>query len=326
MGEGERSGELEAVLVDGVERLDVYFRLFLSKVIVSGISAVAIVVVIWIVDPVVGVLVALFAAALVAVPAIEFRALESHMRFWSDSYRPLAAEFVDRLQGMATLKMFGAARGRGKRTGPPRPRRARLGDPADQRVGRLLGLHGVRRGRRRRGRARGRRVPARRRRDPTPQLMLILLLAGECFLPAREIHDAMHLAVWGMSKCERAFAVLDTEPAVVTARAGARPEPRAGGIVVQDVTFRYRPGDEPALEDVSFSVGAGETVAIVGPSGAGKTTLASLLLRFADPETGTIGSAAPTCARSIRATSGARSAWCRRTRSCSTRRSPGTSG
>ena len=82
--------------------------------IVAGISAVAIVVVIWIVDPVVGVLVALFAAALVAIPPVEYRALESHMRFWSDSYRPLAAEFVDGLQGMATLKMFGAAGRRGE--------------------------------------------------------------------------------------------------------------------------------------------------------------------------------------------------------------------
>ncbi len=109
----ERSGELEAVLVDGVEKLDAYFRLFLSKVIVAGISAVAIVIVIWIVDPVVGAVVAVFAAIVVAIPPVEYRALGSHMRFWSESYRPLAAEFVDALQGMATLKMFGAARRRG---------------------------------------------------------------------------------------------------------------------------------------------------------------------------------------------------------------------
>jgi ABC-type multidrug transport system fused ATPase/permease subunit len=118
--------------------------------------------------------------------------------------------------------------------------------------------------------------------------MLILLLAGECFLPAREINEAMHLAVWGMSKCERAFAVLETEPAVGPPPRREAIEPAGADIVVEDVTFRYRPGDAPALKDVSFSVAAGETVAIVGPSGAGKTTLASLLLRFADPEAGTI--------------------------------------
>ena len=284
----ERSGELEAVLVDGVERLDVYFRLFLSKVIVAGISAVAIVVVIWIVDPVVGVLVALFAAALVAIPPVEYRALESHMRFWSDSYRPLAAEFVDGLQGMATLKMFGAAGRRGedlfRRAHDVRDSAIRLTNVSAVFWGIMAFIAGA-------GVAVALAAGAFRLADGafTPrQLMLILLLAGECFLPAREINEAMHLAVWGMSKCERAFAVLETEPAVGPPRHREPVEPAGAGIVVEDVTFRYRPGDAPALQDVSFSVGAGETVAIVGPSGAGKTTLASLLLRFADPEVGTI--------------------------------------
>ena len=283
---GERSGELEAVLVDGVERLDVYFRLFLSKVIVAGISAVAIVVVIWIVDPVVGALVALFAAALVAIPPIEYRALETHMRFWSESYRPLAAEFVDGLQGMATLKMFGAARRRGedlfRRAHDVRDSAIGLTKVSAVFWGIMAFVAGA-------GVAVALAAGAFRLADGaiTPaQLMLILLLAGECFLPAREINEAMHTAVWGMSKCERAFAVLETEPAVGPPRDREPHEPAGAGIVVEDVTFRYRPGDAPALQDVSFSVGAGETVAIVGPSGAGKTTLASLLLRFADPEAG----------------------------------------
>ena len=56
--------------------------------------------------------------------------------------------------------------------------------------------------------------------------MLILLLVGECFLPAREINEAMHLAVWGMSKCERAFAVLETEPAGDRRRIASRSSPR----------------------------------------------------------------------------------------------------
>ena len=69
-------------------------------------------------------------------------------------------------------------------------------------------------------------------RSAPSDLLLILLLAGECFLPAREINEAMHNAVWGMSKCERAFAVLEspTERRDARAdRAGRRPPAPTSG-------------------------------------------------------------------------------------------------
>ena len=67
------------------------------------------------------------------------------------------------------------------------------------------------------------------------------------------------------------------------------PEPAQGAIAFRDVSFRYasRP-DDSALDRVSFTVAPGETVAIVGPSGAGKTTIFNLLLRFYDPSNGVI--------------------------------------
>ena len=208
----ERTGELEAVMVDGVEKLDAYFRLFLAKVIVAALTAVTVVIVVIAIDPVAGAVIAAFALVVVLLPSWEYRALGSRMAFWSDNYRPLSAEFVDNLQGMSTLKTFGVARRRGEELA------ARSADVRDAAIklistsgifwGLMLFAAGA-------GVAAGLTIGAFRLASgdlTTRQLFLILLLAGECFLPAREIHDAMHLAVWGMSKVERAFSVLTETP------------------------------------------------------------------------------------------------------------------
>jgi len=284
----ERSGELEAVLVDGVERLDAYFRLFLAKVIAASLSAAAIVVTVVIIDPPTGLCVAVFACAVMFTPSVEYRALGPRMRFWSDSYRPLTAEFVDNLQGMTTLKMFGVADQRGRELAA---RSARVRDAAI----RLISMSGIFTGlmamAAAAGVAAGLAVGGFRLaagQITTQQLLLILLLAGECFRPAREIHDAMHSAVWGMSKVERAFSILQVTPPAA-AVAGAVPSAGGGAPAVsfEDVSFGYRPG-RTVLDSVSFTAAAGQSLAIVGASGAGKTTIAALLLRFFDPQSGRI--------------------------------------
>jgi len=295
----ERSGELQAVLVDGVERMDAYFRLFLAKVIVAGIASAAIIaIVIWI-DPVAGSVVAAFALVVIFLPSVEYRALGPRMGFWSNSYRPLAAEFVDNLQGMATLKTFGVAERRGREL------ERRSADVRDGGI-RLISISGVYWGimtlAAAAGVAAGLSAGAIRLADgqlTTQHLLLILLLAVECFGPARDIHNAMHSAVWGMAKAERAFAVLAAQPDVPSAPPTAAVTGPVTGVAsghsrtgpplqFEAVTFRYRPGGRAALADVSFTVAPGETVAVVGASGAGKTTIASLALRFFDPQSGRI--------------------------------------
>lgn len=88
---------------------------------------------------------------------------------------------------------------------------------------------------------------------------------------------------------ERIFELLEVQPTIAAPdRPAHLPAPR-GEIEFNDITFNYpaRP-DEPALANVTFSIKQGERVAIVGPSGAGKTTLFQLALRFYDPQSGTI--------------------------------------
>ena len=85
---------------------------------------------------------------------------------------------------------------------------------------------------------------------------------------------------------QKIFGVLDTRPSV-RQRPGAVDMPRSGEISVDHVTFAY--GDnEPVLHDVSLHVADGERIALVGPTGAGKSTLAKLVARFYDPVAGSI--------------------------------------
>ena len=87
------------------------------------------------------------------------------------------------------------------------------------------------------------------------------------------------------------LAELGAEPAVIVEAVNPKtlPKPVQGSVRFEEVLFRYptRP-DSPALDRFDLSIAPGETVAIVGPSGAGKTTVFNLLLRFYDPEAGTI--------------------------------------
>ena len=87
----------------------------------------------------------------------------------------------------------------------------------------------------------------------------------------------------------RIFELLDTTPTVTDAVAPiALPRPRRGEAALEHVHFKYQPDLPDALHDVSLHIGPGEIVALVGPSGAGKTTVASLLPRFWDVTGGRI--------------------------------------
>jgi ATP-binding cassette subfamily B protein len=119
------------------------------------------------------------------------------------------------------------------------------------------------------------------------ELLLVMGYLTQLYSPLRTMSRTAGKLQASLASCERAFALLDEAPDVPERRR-ARALPRAVGAVEFDrVSFGYD-GGPPVLEDVSFGVEPGARVAIVGVTGAGKTTLISLLTRFYDPRAGEI--------------------------------------
>ncbi|HEV2301768.1 MAG TPA: ABC transporter ATP-binding protein [Stellaceae bacterium] len=119
-------------------------------------------------------------------------------------------------------------------------------------------------------------------------LPLLILLGLASFLPISEIAQTSRQLADTIASTRRLYAVNREEPAVHDGPARP-PAPKGGSeIRFEAVGFTYPGGARPALDDISLEIPAGATVALVGPSGAGKTTLANLLLRFWDPDRGHI--------------------------------------
>jgi len=119
------------------------------------------------------------------------------------------------------------------------------------------------------------------------QLLLVMGYLTQLYEPLKTISRKAASLQSYLASAERAFALLDERPDVPE-RLHARSLVRAAGAVeFQHVSFAYN-SDRPALHDVSFAVPGGARVAIVGTTGAGKTTLVGLLTRFYDPTAGAI--------------------------------------
>ena len=97
--------------------------------------------------------------------------------------------------------------------------------------------------------------------------------------PLTQVASMSNLVQSGVASAERIFELLDAEEQSAEPVAPARPAELTGRVGFESVAFRYDP-DKPLIDDLSLTVEPGHTVAIVGPTGAGKTTLVNLLMRF----------------------------------------------
>ncbi|MGW0362721.1 ABC transporter ATP-binding protein [Streptomyces sp. NPDC002990] len=98
-------------------------------------------------------------------------------------------------------------------------------------------------------------------------------------MPLTQVASMANLVQSGVASAERVYELLDAREQEPDAEVPERPEELRGRVTLDKVAFRYEP-DKPLIENLSLTVEPGQTVAIVGPTGAGKTTLVNLLMRF----------------------------------------------
>jgi len=120
-------------------------------------------------------------------------------------------------------------------------------------------------------------------------LVLFLSYIHMFFRPIMSLAERYNIAQSAMAASERIFGLMDTNPAITTPSKAYSPklDEISGTVEFRDVSFAYREGDW-VLKDVSFTVETGNTIALVGATGAGKTTITALLSRLYDIQKGQI--------------------------------------
>lgn len=286
----ERSGELASVVTDGMAAVDAYVTSFQPARALAVAVPLLVLVAVLVVDPPTT-LVLLFTGPILVLLLgfIGGRARAITERRFAE-VRWLSAFFLDMLQGLATLKMFGRS---AEQVGNIRTISRQYGDTTMEvlrtafQTSLVLEWGGAV-------------AVALVAVEISLRLMAgaiefdralaVLIIVPEFFLPLRQLATRYHSGAAGRAVAERAFAILD-EPLPPGRPTPSRTQaelPPDADIRFTDVTLTYPGRSEPALEHLDLAIPHGQVVALVGPTGAGKTTIASLLLRFVEPDAGVI--------------------------------------
>ena len=286
----ERTGKVLVSMVEGVEQLETWFGQFLPQLCVAALAPLLVFAFLAFLDLPVALLLLAFALFTLFAPAAFTRWDRANSRRRQRAYSGFAAEFLDTLQGLATLKAFGQSGERGRR----------LADRA-QEVFRttmwVLAVNSLGRGITDVGLAVGAaavlalgafRVDAGAM--SLAELLVVLMMGIEVFRPQRDLRALLHQGLVGMAAADGVLSLLAGRPIVeYSAGEGAgRGSAIAPTVEFDAVRFSYPGARRAAQRGLDFRIDAGERVGFVGASGAGKTSIVRLLLRLYDPDEGSV--------------------------------------
>ena len=283
--QGERSGELAHTATSGIEALDSFFREYLPALFTSTLIPLTILIVVLPIDGLTFIVLLVTAPLIPIFMSLIGSAAQSLAKSRYAQLSQMSAHFLDVMQGLQTLKLFNrsAAQIETIRRITDQYRSSTL---AVLRVAFLsaftlellatlsvavvaveIGLRLLE----------GELV--------FEQALFLLVIAPEFYLPLRQLGARFHAGRDGAAAAERIYAILNTPLPETTGRA---PVPAYDQIRFENVSVSYSEGTRPALDSFSLTVRRGEHIALVGATGSGKSTIASLLLQFIQPDSGRI--------------------------------------
>jgi ATP-binding cassette subfamily B protein len=287
----ERTGDSMLTLVDGVEQLETFFGQYLVQLFTAALTPIGIFLYLLFLDVPTAIVALLFAVLTLFAPAVFHKWNQSSSIRRRDAYGEFGSEFLDSIQGLATLKAFGQGKARGQMLADRAHRvfRTTMWVLATNAGSLGLTIAGVAI-----GAAAVLTVSAVRFSTgdmSLAALVIVLMLGIEMFRPFREMSQLFHQGMAGLSASQGIFRLLDGKPAVDDASPLSGDPEKVDlepSIEFRNVTFSYLGTDQHAIENVSFALQPGQRVGIAGESGAGKTSIIKLLLRFYDPQTGSV--------------------------------------
>ncbi|HUE97725.1 MAG TPA: thiol reductant ABC exporter subunit CydD [Anaerolineales bacterium] len=286
---GQRTGELTTAAVEGIEALDAYYSQYLPQLVITALVPISILIVVFPIDLLSGIVLLLTAPLIPFFMIMIGKGAEIVTRRQYQTLSRLSAHFLDSLQGLTTLKLFGQSRAHAKNieTVSNQFRDTTLGVLRITFLSALAlellatlstAVIAVEIG--------FRLLYARME---FLEAFFILVLAPEFYLPLRMLGARFHAGMAGTTAAKRIYEILDT-PVIGGQLSAVREQSieELSSIAFQNVSYIYPGETTPALDKITLEINACQNIALLGKTGAGKSTLVNLLLGFIQPASGKI--------------------------------------